>query len=371
MTTAQVKRRVFIQRTASLVKTSDFYYRLPESSIAQTPLEPRDSSRLLVLHRETGGIEHRIFHEIKDYLKAGDLLVLNQTRVIPARIFAKKETGGRVEILLLRRRDAFTWDALVGGKGLRVGRKVFVDVGEGKSQTIQAEIVESLNGSERLVRFSEPIEPYFPRVGNVPLPPYIHEKLNDPERYQTIYAKEPGSAAAPTAGLHFTPRLLEELQIKGVKVAYVTLHVGLDTFAPVTEDHPEEHKIHSEWCELTQETADLINQTKRSGGRVVAVGTTSVRTLESAAVRNTPREVPNTDHWSLITSFTGPTSLYILPGYQFKVVDAMITNFHLPKSTLIMLVGAFAGREKILETYEIAIKEGYRFYSFGDAMLIL
>jgi len=196
-------------------------------------------------------------------------------------------------------------------------------------------------------------------VGNVPLPPYIHEKLDDPERYQTVYAREPGSAAAPTAGLHFTPRLLEELQVKGVNIAYVTLHVGLDTFAPVTEDDPETHKIHSEWCELSQETADLINQTKQSGGRVIAVGTTSVRTLESAVGQDA------------ILSYNGPTSLFILPGYQFKVVDAMITNFHLPKSTLLMLVSAFAGREKILETYEIAIKEGYRFYSFGDAMLIL
>jgi len=224
---------------------------------------------------------------------------------------------------------------------------------------VQAEIIEILEGSERLIKFSEPIEPYFPKVGNVPLPPYIHEKLDDPERYQTVYAKEPGSAAAPTAGLHFTPRLLEELQVKGVKIAYVTLHVGLDTFAPVTEEDPETHVIHTEWCELPQETADLINQTKRSGGRVVAVGTTSVRTLESAMVgRDT------------ISSYIGPTSLFILPGYQFQVVDAMITNFHLPKSTLLMLVSAFAGREKILETYETAVAEGYRFYSFGDAMLI-
>jgi S-adenosylmethionine:tRNA ribosyltransferase-isomerase len=343
------------------MKTSDFDYHLPESSIAQTPAEPRDSSRLLVLHRESGELEHRIFRDVTDYLNAGDLLVLNQTRVIPARIFAHKETGGHVEILLLRRRDTLTWEALVGGKGLRVGKVVFVDVDEGSSQTVQAEVIEILEGSERLIRFSEPIEPYFSKVGNVPLPPYIHEKLDDPERYQTVYAKEPGSAAAPTAGLHFTPRLLEELQVKGVKIAYVTLHVGLDTFAPVTEDDPETHKIHTEWCELPQETADLINQTKKSGGRVIAVGTTSVRTLESAA--NMGRDA--------IPPYGGPTSLFILPGYQFKVVDVMITNFHLPKSTLLMLVSAFAGREKILETYETAVKEGYRFYSFGDAMLIL
>jgi S-adenosylmethionine:tRNA ribosyltransferase-isomerase len=348
------------------MRTSDFNYHLPESSIAQTPAEPRDSSRLLVLHRNTGELEHPIFRDATDYFKAGDLLVLNQTRVIPARIFARKETGGRVELLLLRRRDEWTWEALVGGKGLRVGKIVFVETGEEDSRTIQAEIMELLDGSERLIKFSEPIEPYFSKVGNVPLPPYIHEKLNDPERYQTVYAKEPGSAAAPTAGLHFTPRLLEELQVKGVNIAYVTLHVGLDTFAPVTEDDPETHKIHSEWCELSQETADMINETRERGGRVIAVGTTSVRTLESAGMGN--RE---SDTDSQISPFMGPTKLFILPGYKFQVVDAMITNFHLPKSTLLMLVSAFAGREKILETYETAIREGYRFYSFGDAMLIL
>ena len=340
------------------MKTSDFDYHLPESSIAQTPVEPRDSSRLLVLHRETGEVEHRIFRDVGDYLRPGDLLILNQTRVIPARIYARKETGGRVELLLLRRRDELTWEALVGGKGLRVGKKIGVEDGP------TAEIVALLNGSERLIKFSEPIEPYFSKVGNVPLPPYIHEKLSDPERYQTVYAREPGSAAAPTAGLHFTPRLLEELQAKGVKVAYVTLHVGLDTFAPVTEANPEEHVIHTEWCELPQETADLINETKRAGGRVVAVGTTSVRTLESAASLQPSGSAD-------ISPYVGPTSLYILPGYDFQIVDVMITNFHLPKSTLLMLVSAFAGRGTILKTYETAIREGYRFYSFGDAMIIL
>jgi S-adenosylmethionine:tRNA ribosyltransferase-isomerase len=344
------------------VKTSDFDYDLPESSIAQTPVEPRDSSRMLVLHRDTGEIEHRIFRDIGDYLGAGDLLVLNKTRVIPARIYARKETGGRVELLLLRRRDELTWEALVGGKGLRVGKLINVEDGP------QAEIVELLDGSERLIKFSNPIEPYFSKVGNVPLPPYIHETLSDPERYQTVYAKEPGSAAAPTAGLHFTPKLLEELQRKGVKVAYVTLHVGLDTFAPVTEENPQEHKIHTEWCELPQETADMINQTKQTGERVIAVGTTSVRTLESAMQYS---KFDNSIIEYRISPFVGPTSLYILPGYDFKVVDAMITNFHLPRSTLLMLVSAFAGRERILETYETAIQEGYRFYSFGDAMLIL
>jgi len=348
------------------LKTSDFDYDLPESSIAQTPAEPRDSSRLLVLHRDTSELEHRIFRDVSDYLRAGDLLVLNQTRVIPARIFARKPTGGRVELLLLRRRDSLTWESLVGGKGLRVGTLVKVEDGP------DAEITEILDGSERLIKFSEPIEPYFSKVGNVPLPPYIHEKLTDPERYQTVYAKEPGSAAAPTAGLHFMPRLLEELHVKGVKIAYVTLHVGLDTFAPVNEDDPETHKIHSEWCELSQETADIINQTKSSGGRVIAVGTTSVRTLESAAQLAADDQPPASVNGqrSAVREFTGPTSLFILPGYQFKIVDAMITNFHLPKSTLLMLVSAFAGQEKILEMYELAIKEGYRFYSFGDAMLI-
>lgn len=335
------------------MKTSDFDYHLPESSIAQMPVEPRDSSRLLVLHRQTGEVEHKVFRNIRDYLKAGDLLILNQTRVIPARIFARKETGGKVELLLLRKRDELTWEALVGGKGLRVGKSMQVENGP------KAEIVEILDGSERLVKFSEPIEPYFPKIGNIPLPPYIHEKLNDPERYQTVFAKEVGSAAAPTAGLHFTPQLLDEIQALGVRVAYVTLHVGLDTFAPVNEDDPQEHKIHSEWCQLSQQTADLINETKRNGGRVIAVGTTSVRTLESAAGQ------------MMVKAYTGPTTLFILPGYKFNVVDVMITNFHLPKSTLIMLVSAFAGREKVLSTYELAIKEGYRFYSFGDAMLIL
>jgi S-adenosylmethionine:tRNA ribosyltransferase-isomerase len=341
------------------MNTSDFDYHLPESSIAQTPVEPRDSSRLLVLHRDTGHIEHKIFRDIGDYLKAGDLLVLNQTRVIPARLYARKPTGGRVELLLLRRRDLLRWEALVGGKGLRVGSKLRVENGP------EATILEFLDGAERLLLFSEPIEPYFSKAGHIPLPPYIHEELKDPERYQTVYAREPGSAAAPTAGLHFTPRLLEELQVKGVRIAYVTLHVGLDTFAPVMEEKPEEHKIHTEWCELSQETADLINETKKAGGRVIAVGTTSVRTLESAV--NLQSSIPDPK----ISSFVGHTSLFILPGYPFRIVDAMITNFHLPKSTLIMLVSAFAGRERILRTYELAVQEGYRFYSFGDAMLIL
>ncbi|MBT3321743.1 MAG: tRNA preQ1(34) S-adenosylmethionine ribosyltransferase-isomerase QueA [Anaerolineae bacterium] len=335
------------------MKTSSFNYHLPQESIAQTPVEPRDSSRLLVLHRESGKIEHRHFSDIGDYLSPNDILVVNQTRVIPARIYAKKETGGKVELLLLRQEDELTWRALVGGKGLKVGKKVIIE------NACHAEIIEVLEGAQRLIRFDEPIEPFFPHIGNVPLPPYIHAKLEDPERYQTVYAQEPGSAAAPTAGLHFTPRLLAELNEKGINCAEVTLHVGLDTFAPVTEDDVEEHHIHTEWCQLTPETAQKITNTKQAGGRVVAVGTTSVRTLESASQTGV----------TLPTS--GATSLFILPGYEFQAVDIMITNFHLPKSTLVMLVSAFAEREMILNAYETAIREGYRFYSFGDAMIIL
>ncbi len=348
------------------MKTSDFDYDLPPEFIAQTPVEPRDSSRILVLNRDAGTLEHRTFREIGLYLHPGDLLVLNQTRVIPARIYARKATGGRVELLLLRRQDDLTWEALVGGKGLEAGKRIQVENGPA------AEIAEVLDSSRRRVRFSEPIEPYFPKVGHVPLPPYIHAPLEDPERYQTVYAHEPGSAAAPTAGLHFTSRLMDELRAQGVKIAYVTLHVGLDTFAPVTEDHPEEYRIHTEWCQLSQETADVINQTRQSDGRVIAVGTTSVRTLESAAKQSSIPFGYNAVNRQLpIFSYTGNTDLYITPGYQFKLVDAMITNFHLPKSTLIMLVSAFAGRERILNAYEIAKQNGYRFYSFGDAMLIL
>jgi S-adenosylmethionine:tRNA ribosyltransferase-isomerase len=342
------------------MKTSDFDYDLPSVFIAQTPLEPRDSSRLLVLNRHKGALEHSIFRDIGKYLHPGDLLVLNQTRVIPARIHARKSTGGQVEVLLLRREDLLTWECLVGGKGISARKTLSIDNGP------RAEIVEVLEGSRRRIRFTEPIEPYFPRVGNVPLPPYIHESLKDPERYQTVYAHEPGSAAAPTAGLHFTRRLMGELRGKGIGFAFVTLHVGLDTFAPVTEDDPTGHQIHTEWCDLPQGTADVINQTRQAGGRVIAVGTTSVRTLESAAI-----ESGVGPSGSQVKPYTGNTSLYIMPGYSFRLVDAMLTNFHLPKSTLIMLVSAFAGRDTILDAYQVAKREGYRFYSFGDAMLIM
>ena len=336
------------------MKTSDFDYELPPAYIAQSPIEPRDSSRLLVLKRDTGVIEHRVFREIGEYLQPGDLLVVNRTRVIPARIFARKPTGGRVEILLLRRGDLLTWECLVGGKGLSAGKTIAIENGP------SAEIVEELEGSRRQIRFGEPIEPFFSKVGHMPLPPYIHEPLKDPERYQTVYARDPGSAAAPTAGLHFTARLMDELKAKGVSIAEVTLHVGLDTFAPVTEDNPEEHQIHTEWCEIPPATVEAITRTRQSGKRIIAVGTTSVRTLESAGRMGQ----------NAILSYSGQTNLYILPGYRFKIVDAMITNFHLPKSTLLMLVSAFAGGEQILRAYEIAKEEHYRFYSFGDAMFI-
>lgn len=346
------------------MKTSDFNYDLPESFIAQTPVEPRDSSRLMVLNRSTGQLEHRIFREIGDYLNPGDLLIVNQTRVIPARLKAWKVTGGKAEILLLRRESDTVWECLVGGKGLGEGKTLRLEDG------LEAEIISSLEGSRRRVRFAEPVENHLQRDGQMPLPPYIHEKLSDPERYQTVYAKTPGSAAAPTAGLHFTPRLMDELRAKGIQFAEVTLHVGLDTFAPVTEDDPREHTIHTEWCELTPAVAEKINATKAAGGRVIGVGTTSVRTLESAA--NVARDViPHDGGWrDNIPPYSGPTSIFILPGYQYKVVDAIITNFHLPKSTLIMMISAFAGRERVLNAYETAKREGYRFFSFGDAMFI-
>ena len=340
------------------MKTSDFDYLLPTEYIAQIPASPRDASRLLVLNRTTGQSQHAIFRQLPEFLHPGDLLVLNETRVIPARIYARKSpTGGRVEILLLNKMDDFTWECLVGGKGLTAGRRLVVDAGPA------GEVVQVLTGPQRLVRFDQALDPFLAQIGQMPLPPYIHTPLEDPERYQTVYARQPGSAAAPTAGLHFTPELLERIREKGVGLTTVTLHVGLDTFAPLTEESPEEHHIHTEWCQITQEASDLINQTRRLGGRIIAVGTTSVRTLESAARQAQPGQA--------VSAYCGSTDLFILPGYSFRVVDAMVTNFHLPRSTLIMLVSAFAGREKILETYQFAMHAGYRFYSFGDAMLIL
>ena len=339
------------------MKTEDFFYDLPAEFIAQTPAEPRDHSRLMVLERATGQISHQRFFEIAQFLQAGDLLVVNETRVFPARFFGNKlPGGGKVEVLLLKKMDDLTWECLVGGSGMKPGRQIQITEGP------IAEVVEDLGESRRLVRFGEPIENAFDRAGHVPLPPYIRAYKGDPERYQTVFNKTLGSAAAPTAGLHFTPALLEKLQQKGVGLAKIDLHVGLDTFAPVTEEDAETHQIHKEWCAISAETAEAINRTKQNGGRVIAVGTTSVRTLESAAAHS--------QNGSL-QAWHGDTSLYILPGYRFKVVDAMITNFHLPKSTLLMLVSAFAGRETMLNAYEVAKMEGYRFFSFGDAMLLL
>lgn len=340
------------------LKTSDFEYNLPPERIAQEPVEPRDSSRLLILNRVTKQLEHTRFDHIGDYLRPGDLLVVNRSKVVPARIFGRKlPGGGRVELLLLEQLEPQRWKALVGGKGLSVGRRIEIDEG------LEAEIVEELQGSQRVLFFNRPLDETIDRVGHMPLPPYIHSALKDPQRYQTVYARETGSVAAPTAGLHFTPQLIAQLKSKGVGFAEVLLHVGLDTFAPVTEDDPAEHHIHTEWCSLPPETARAVNETKARRDRVIAVGTTSVRTLESAA-RNAPSG-------NAIAAFEGRTELYILPGFEFKVVDAMVTNFHLPHSTLLMLVSAFAGRELILDTYHAAIEMDYRFYSFGDAMLIV
>jgi len=342
------------------MKTIDFNYDLPQKYIAQTPIEPRDHSRLLVLNRLNNQISHRVFYELDQILNPGDLLVLNQTRVIPARLIAHKSTGGKAEILLLRRENENVWQALVGGKGLHQGKMLNVVDGP------NCEIIAVLDGSQRLIRFDSPIEPFFPKIGHIPLPPYIHETLEDPERYQTVFAKELGSAAAPTAGLHFTHGLIKKLQDRNIPTTQVTLHVGLDTFAPVTEESPADHLIHQEWCEISLLTCELINATRKKGGRIVAVGTTSVRTLESAALNS-----KMTGRDSQLTPFSGNTGLYILPGYDFRIVDAMITNFHLPKSTLIMLVSAFAGKDQVFNAYEIAKEEDYRFFSFGDAMLIL
>jgi S-adenosylmethionine:tRNA ribosyltransferase-isomerase len=339
------------------MQTSDFDYHLPPERIAQTPVEPRHASRLMVLRREREELEHTTFWNMGDYLKSGDVLVINQTRVIPARLFGRKPTGGKVELLLLRRQDECTWEAMVGGKGLVVGKKLGLENG------LEVEILQDLEGSRRLVRFSGPVETYLEQKGQMPLPPYIHVLLTNPARYQTVYAAQPGSAAAPTAGLHFTPELMQKLEEQGIQFARLTLHIGLDTFAPVMEENPSQHAIHTEWCELTPQAAEIINLAKRRGGRVVAVGTTSVRTLETAASQAGTGDV--------VAPFSGPTGLFILPGHAFRAVDAMITNFHLPRSSLIMLVSAFTGRERILAAYREAIRLEYWFYSFGDAMLIL
>jgi S-adenosylmethionine:tRNA ribosyltransferase-isomerase len=355
--------------------TSDLDYSLPPELIAQTPIEPRDAARLLIVRRDTGELTHRVFRDVGDYLCPGDLLIANETRVIPARLRAHKaRTGGAVEVLLLRKLDDLTWEALVGGKRIRSGTRLEI-LDESHHPALTAEIVEAREGPRRVVHFEQPIEPLFGTVGVTPLPPYIHEPLTDPERYQTIYSRTPGSAAAPTAGLHFTPDLMLALRRQGVEFGLVTLHIGLDTFKPVDEERVEDHHIHTEWCSLSPEVARQINEAKLAGRRVIAVGTTSVRVLETAARKSLsacPSDVQaSACPWQTVSAFDGFTDLFIYPGFQFHVVDVLITNFHLPRSTLLALVSAFAGRDLILRAYQAAIRERYRFYSFGDAMLIV
>ena len=338
--------------------TKDFYYDLPPELIAQHPLKDRAGSRLLVLDKETGKIEHKNFRNIIEYLNPGDCLVMNNTRVIPARLYGVKEdTGGKIEFLLLKRIDLNTWNVILKpGKRARTGaRFVF---GDG---LLKAEVIEVRPDGNRIVRFEYDgvWEELLDKLGEMPLPPYIKEKLEDKERYQTVYSKIEGSAAAPTAGLHFTNELLEDIKDQGVKTAYLTLHVGLGTFRPVSVENVEEHVMHTEHYEVSQEAADIINETRKSGGRIIAVGTTSVRTLETVAEDN-----------GTMKAEIGDTSIFIYPGYKFKVTDSIITNFHLPESTLLMMVSAFAGKENIFEAYEQAVKEKYRFFSFGDAMLL-
>ena len=339
------------------MKTSDFYYDLPPELIAQTPLERRDSSRLMTLDKTTGEIGHHHFYDLPGFLRPGDCLVMNNSRVLPARLIGQRESGGACEVLLLIDRGKKTWECLVRpGKKLRKGAKIIFGDGQ-----LTAEVTEVLEDGNRLVRFDyegiflEILE----RLGRMPLPPYIKEELQDQERYQTVYSKVSGSAAAPTAGLHFTPELLKQIEDMGVKLAYVTLHVGLGTFRPVKVDDVEHHDMHSEYCIIPPETAQIINETKQNGGRVICVGTTSCRTVESYA---------NED--GTVRADGGWTKIFIYPGYRFKVLDGLITNFHLPESTLIMLVSALAGKEHVLHAYEEAVKEKYRFFSFGDAMLI-
>ena len=340
------------------LRTSDYYFELPPELIAQDPLEDRSSSRLLTLDKNTGAVEHHHFHEILNFLREGDCLVLNNTKVIPARLYGVKEdTGATIEVLLLKRHENDVWETLVKpGKKAKPGTRI--SFGDG---LLKAEVLEVVEEGNRMIRFEyEGIwEELLDRLGEMPLPPYITHKLADKNRYQTVYAKYEGSAAAPTAGLHFTKELLARVEAKGVKLAYVTLHVGLGTFRPVKVDNVKEHHMHSEYYQVTREAADIINGTKAAGGRVICVGTTSCRTIESAADDN-----------GVLKPCCGNTEIFIYPGYRFKVLDALITNFHLPESTLLMLVSALAGREHVLKAYEEAIRERYRFFSFGDACMI-
>ena len=340
------------------MKTSDFYYDLPQELIAQDPLEDRSSSRLLVLDRETGEMEHRVFRDITEYLRPGDCLVVNNTKVIPARLLGVKEdTGAGIEILLLKRKADNVWETLVKpGKKARPGARIVF--GDG---ILKGEVLEVVDEGNRLIRFEYEgiFEEILDRLGQMPLPPYITHQLKDKNRYQTVYAEHDGSAAAPTAGLHFSPELLEEIQAKGVRLAHVTLHVGLGTFRPVKVEDVSQHHMHSEYYVVEEEQARLINDTRAAGGRVICVGTTSCRTLESAA-----------DEDGILRAGSGWTDIFIYPGYRFKIMDALITNFHLPESTLLMLVSAFADKEKIMKAYEEAVRQRYRFFSFGDAMFI-
>ncbi|SHI03257.1 tRNA preQ1(34) S-adenosylmethionine ribosyltransferase-isomerase QueA [Sporanaerobacter acetigenes] len=340
------------------MRKEDFYYDLPEELIAQHPILNREDSRLMVLDKATGSVEHRYFRDIIDYLNEGDCLVLNDTRVIPARLFgSRKGKDESIEFLLLKKIDKNRWETLVKpGKKARPGAKVIFGDGE-----LEGNVLSTGEDGTRIVEFEYEgiFEEILDKLGEMPLPPYIKEKLEDKERYQTVYSKKEGSAAAPTAGLHFTKELLQKIENKGIKIVYLTLHVGLGTFRPVKEENIEDHHMHSEYFELSKEAAEIINNTKKSGGRVIAVGTTSTRTLESIWAQE-----------NLVVPKSGWTDIFIYPGYKFKVVDCLITNFHLPESTLIMLVSALAGREKILNSYDIAVKEKYRFFSFGDAMFI-
>lgn len=351
---------------------NDFDYELPDSCIAQTPVEPRDSSRLMILNRHTGAIEHRIFRDIGAYVHAGDVLVINTTRVIPARLKAvKASTGGSAEVLLLRQLDDTHWQVLVGGRRISAGTRL-----EFPPASIHADVVQVLEGSERVIAFSQPVNDLLEELGETPLPPYIHTRLDDAERYQTIYSKQEGSAAAPTAGLHFTADLLLALREQGVKMATCVLHIGLDTFQPVKVDQIEKHHMHHEYAYLSPDDARIINEAKLAGGRILAVGTTSARTLETAGLLSAGLEptqamdTPNICPWRPVMAFERDTDLFIYPGYHWRAVDGLITNFHLPKSTLLMMISAFASREIVLKAYETARQEGYRFFSFGDAMFI-
>ncbi len=357
------------------MQTSDFAYDLPPDRIAQTPIEPRDHARMLVLERDGGALTHRHIYDLPEFLRPGDLLVLNDTRVLHARLIGHKESGGQAELLLLRRRQDGQWEALARGKKLTTGKRLLVAEDHGRQ--VWATITAALDGPRRLVHFDPPIDDRLDDLGHVPLPPYIHTPLADPERYQTVFSRHNGSAAAPTAGLHFTPDLLLALRDQGIGFAYVTLHVGLDTFKPVEAADPRRHPIHREWMHFSAETARAVNDTRLRGGRIIAAGTTSVRTLETAAkialglAPCDPAPAHLACGWQTTAAFTGETDLFILPGHHFRAVDAMLTNFHLPRSTLLMLVAAFAGKPHIDRAYAAAIAENYRFYSFGDAMLIL